>query len=76
MYQRIFSGSRLVLVLGINKRADQQLNYGAGDDVSEESIDDAGVPLKIRWYNSSYVDIPVLRAAAGPAVLPERATAR
>jgi hypothetical protein len=45
-------------VLGINKRADEQINYGTGGDVSDESIADASVPLKIRWYGSSYIDIP------------------
>jgi hypothetical protein len=53
------AGSRLVVVLGVNKRPDREINYGTGNDVSEESIDDARVPLKIRWYNDSYIDIPV-----------------
>jgi putative CocE/NonD family hydrolase len=52
------AGSRLVLVLGINKRADQQINYGTGGDVSDESIADATTALNIRWYASSYIDIP------------------
>jgi hypothetical protein len=61
MARRLQPGSRLVMWLGINKRKDQQINYGTGDDVSEESIEDADVPLRIRWYNTSYVDIPVRR---------------
>ena len=52
------AGSRLVMVLGINKRADEQINYGTGGDVSDESVADASVALKIRWYGSSYIDIP------------------
>ncbi|MEO8000470.1 MAG: CocE/NonD family hydrolase, partial [Arenimonas sp.] len=52
-------GSRLVIVLSINKQVDQQINYGSGKEVSDESFDDAKIPLKIRWYGSSYVDIPV-----------------
>jgi predicted acyl esterase len=52
-------GSRLVLVIGINKRPDREINYGSGKDVSEESIDDGRIPLKIRWYNDSYIEIPV-----------------
>jgi predicted acyl esterase len=52
------AGSRLVMVIGINKRADQQINYGTGGDVSDESVADATVPLKIRWYGSSFIDIP------------------
>ena len=54
-------GSRLVLVLGIDKRPDREINYGTGDDVSEESIADGKIPLKIRWHNDSYIDIPVRR---------------
>jgi hypothetical protein len=54
-------GSRLVMVLGINKRPDREINYGTGNDVSEESIADAKIPLKIRWYGDSYLDIPIRR---------------
>jgi hypothetical protein len=54
-------GSRLVLVLGINKRPDREINYGTGNDVSEESIADGKVPLKIRWHSDSYIEIPVHR---------------
>jgi putative CocE/NonD family hydrolase len=57
--RRMAAGSRVALVLGVNKRPDRQINYGTGDDVSEESLDDATVPLRIRWYNSSYVDVPL-----------------
>jgi hypothetical protein len=57
--RRLQAGSRLVMVLGINKRPDQQINYGTGQDVSDESIADATSALKIRWYGSSYIDIPV-----------------
>jgi predicted acyl esterase len=56
--RRLEAGSRLVVMLGINKRADQQINYGAGDDVSEESIEDAGAPLRIRWHEGTFIDIP------------------
>jgi predicted acyl esterase len=52
-------GSRLVMVLGIGKRPDREINYGTGEDVSEESIADGKAPLKIRWYSDSYIDIPV-----------------
>ena len=59
--RRLQAGSRLVMVLGINKRPDREINYGTGNDVSEESIDDGKIPLKIRWHNDSYIDIPVRR---------------
>jgi putative CocE/NonD family hydrolase len=54
-------GSRLVMILGISKRPDREINYGTGGDVSEETIADAGIPLKIQWYGDSYIDIPVRR---------------
>jgi uncharacterized protein len=57
--RRFQAGSRLVMVLGINKRSDEQINYGTGQDVSDESIADAAASLKIRWYGSSYIDLPV-----------------
>lgn len=60
MFSRYLSkGSRLLLVLDVNKNPFAQVNYGTGKDVSEESIADAKVPLNIKWYNNSYVDIPV-----------------
>ncbi|HLZ98843.1 MAG TPA: CocE/NonD family hydrolase [Steroidobacteraceae bacterium] len=52
-------GSRLVFVIGIDKRPDREINYGSGNDVSEESIADGKIPLKVRWYNDSYIEIPV-----------------
>jgi len=57
--RRLQAGSRLVLAVAVNKRADQQINYGAGNDVSEESIEDAGAPLRIRWHEGSFIELPV-----------------
>ena len=59
--RRLQAGSRLVMVLGINKRPDREINYGTGNDVSEESIADGKSPLKVRWYSDSYIEIPVRR---------------
>jgi putative CocE/NonD family hydrolase len=59
--RRLQQGSRLVMVLGINKRPDREINYGTGNDVSEESIADGKIPIKIRWHNDSYVEIPIRR---------------
>jgi len=62
MSRKLQAGSRVVMVLGVNKRPDRQINYGGGSDVSEESLDDAGkIPLKIRWYSDSYLEVPVRR---------------
>jgi uncharacterized protein len=57
--KKINAGSRLVAVLGINKNANWQINYGTGKDVSDETIDDAKIPLQIKWYNNSVIKIPV-----------------
>ncbi|MGC1522300.1 MAG: CocE/NonD family hydrolase [Steroidobacteraceae bacterium] len=54
-------GSRLVMVIGVNRRPDREINYGTGGDVSAESIADGRVPVKILWHNDSYVEIPARR---------------
>lgn len=59
MARKLQAGSRIVLVLGVNQRADRQINYGIGDDVSAESLKRAKAPLKIRWYPGSYIELPV-----------------
>jgi hypothetical protein len=59
MSRKLQAGSRLVVLLGVNKRPDQQINYGTGQDVSDETMGDDRTPLKIRWYSSSYLEIPV-----------------
>ena len=59
--RQLQSGSRLVMILGVNKRPDREINYGTGNDVSEESIADGRIPVKIQWYGDSYIDIPVNR---------------
>ncbi len=64
--RQVRAGSRIVVVLGISKRPDRQVNYGTGYDVSDESIADGEVPLRIRWYNGSFVELPVLESRPGP----------
>ncbi len=59
--RRFQQGSRLVMILGINKRPDREINYGTGKDVSEEAIADGKAPLKVQWYSDSYLEIPVRR---------------
>jgi hypothetical protein len=54
-------GSRVVVVLSVNKRPDRQINYGTGHAVNQETIEDGRVPVKIRWYSDSYIDLPVSR---------------
>ena len=61
MSRRVAAGSRLVIVLSIVKNPGQQINYGTGRDVSDESGADAGEPLTVRWLPGSYVDLPTRR---------------
>ncbi|MBL1220583.1 CocE/NonD family hydrolase [Chryseobacterium sp. L7] len=59
MSKKIVKGSKLVLLVGVNKNPNWQINYGSGKDVSDETIKDSGEPLEIKWYNDSYVEIPI-----------------
>jgi putative CocE/NonD family hydrolase len=59
--RQLQKGSRIVILLGVNKNPIWQINYGTGKDVSEETIKDAAIPFQIKWYNSSYIEIPILR---------------
>jgi hypothetical protein len=59
--RRLKAGSRLVLVLGLNKRADQEINYGTDTDVSAASRADAKRPVSVQWLNGSYIEIPIHR---------------
>ncbi|MBM7074540.1 CocE/NonD family hydrolase [Shewanella sp. 202IG2-18] len=55
----IKKGSKLVMVLNVNKNRDAQVNMGSGKDVSEETIQDAGENLNIKWFNDSQINIPL-----------------
>jgi putative CocE/NonD family hydrolase len=59
--RRFQPGSRLVAVLRIIKAPGAQINYGSGKDVSDETLADAGEPLKIEVSGESFLDIPVRR---------------
>ncbi len=55
--KKINKGSKLVVLLSVNKSKHWEVNYGTGKPVSQESIKDAGVPLFMKLYNDSYVKI-------------------
>lgn len=57
--KKLQKGSRLVVVLNIDKNPFAQINYGTGKDVSLETIQDAKSPLRIKWFDESYVEIPI-----------------
>jgi putative CocE/NonD family hydrolase len=57
--RQLSAGSRIAMVLSVSKRPDREINYGTGGDVSAESLVDGKTPIKIRWYNDSYIEIPI-----------------
>lgn len=59
--RRMGAGSRIVAVVGVLKQPDMQMNYGTGKDVSDESIADAGQPMRIRWANDGFIELKTWR---------------
>lgn len=57
--KKINEGSRFVVVLNVNKHPFEIINYGSGKQPAFERINDAGEPLEIRWFNYSYIEIPI-----------------
>lgn len=57
--RQLSKGSRLLVVVDVNRGPFAQVNYGTGKDVSDESIMDAKEPLRVEWFNDSHVDVPV-----------------
>jgi hypothetical protein len=52
-------GSRLFVLVDASKNPMAQVNYGTGKDVSDESVNDAGEPLKIDIRSGSYFEVPL-----------------
>lgn len=57
--KQLSKGSRLLITLNVNKNPFSEINYGTGKEVSKETIKDAKEPLQIKWYNDSFVKIPI-----------------
>ncbi|MBV7530494.1 CocE/NonD family hydrolase [Chitinophaga sp. sic0106] len=55
------AGSKIMVVIDIDRNPFAQVNYGTGKDVSQETIADAGAPLQVEWLPGSTVDIPILQ---------------
>jgi len=55
----IAKGSRLAIVLNVNKNSDAQVNMGSGKNVNEETIEDAGDILTLKWFNDTQLNIPL-----------------
>ena len=59
--RRLEKGSRLLVMVNVNKNSFAEVNYGTGKDVATEDIHDAGEPLKIQWRTE-------LREDSGPSI--------
>ncbi|WP_299074101.1 CocE/NonD family hydrolase [uncultured Paraglaciecola sp.] len=55
----IKKGSKIVLVLNVNKNVDAQVNLGTGKGVNHEHVSQAGKKLKLKWYLSSQINLPL-----------------
>ncbi len=57
--RKLIKGSRIALVLDVNKNEQAQVNMGTGKDVSDETIADAKEKLQLNWYTDSKIHLPV-----------------
>ncbi|HEY6124642.1 MAG TPA: CocE/NonD family hydrolase, partial [Steroidobacteraceae bacterium] len=57
--RQMLPGSRLFVLVDANKNPMAQVNYGTGKDVSDESVKDAGEPLKIEIRSGSFFQVPL-----------------
>lgn len=57
--RQLSAGSRLLVLLDVNKNPIAQVNYGTGKDVSDESLADAGEPLRVSWHGDSTINVPL-----------------
>jgi uncharacterized protein len=64
--RQLRAGSRLLVVLDVNRGPSAQVNYGTGRDVSDESIADAKVPLNVEWLDESVVSVPISMEGRDP----------
>ncbi len=53
------AGLEIVSAGGCDQESGAQVNYGTGKDVSDESVKDAGDPLKIEIRSGSYFEVPL-----------------
>jgi predicted acyl esterase len=59
--KQLAAGSRLVVVVNVNKNEFAEVNMGTGKIVEDESANDAGDPLRVQWWSDSFVKIQVRR---------------
>ena len=68
--KKLEKGSRIVIVVNVNRNNNAQLNYGTGKDVNAESIKDAKTPLEISFTGQSFVSLPIWNYAKQKKVVP------
>jgi hypothetical protein len=59
--RRVPAGSRIVAVVAVPRQPEIQINYGTGKDVSDETVADAGEPLRIEWRPDSWLEVRTSR---------------
>jgi len=69
--RQMLAGSRLLVLVDANKNPMAQVNYGTGKDVSDESVNDAGDPLKIEILSGSYFQVPLDNSFTRKPVRPQ-----
>ena len=47
--RKLEKGSRLLVLLDVNKNDSREITYGTGKDVSFEDINDAKLTLEVKW---------------------------
>ncbi|REG89391.1 CocE/NonD family hydrolase [Winogradskyella sediminis] len=57
--KKLEKGSRIVVVVNVNKNNNAQINYGTGKDVNKECIKDAEIPLEIIFTGNSSISLPI-----------------
>ncbi|MBU3010705.1 CocE/NonD family hydrolase [Polaribacter vadi] len=57
--KKIEKGSKIVVVVNVNKNNNAQINYGTGKDVNTESIKYAKKPLQITFTGNSSISFPI-----------------
>ena len=57
----VLAGRASAQALALSARGDRLFRYGSGKDVSEETVADAGEPLRLRLLGGSSIEIPIAR---------------
>lgn len=59
--KQLSRGNKIRINVNINKNEDWEVNYGSGKPVADETIEDAGEPLLVKWSTESFLELPIRR---------------